>query len=473
MEIKDLQPAEVWKIFDRICKIPRPSGHEQEMAAFIETFAKNLGCEVSKDNAGNVFVRKSGRKPAIALQAHMDMVCEKNNGVTHNFLTDPINAVTDGEFVTAQGTTLGADDGIGIAFALAALENSNRELECLFTVEEETTLAGASALQKGLFTATELLNLDSGSESQILIGSAGNTVVQLNFNADYETLPSGMFAVSVKITGLAGGHSGEDIDKKRANAIKLLAVFLKIVFSEIAGARLCDINAGGLSNAIAREAEAVIAVPFADKEKVRVLWNVYVDKIESEWKQYEPGMASDMASCNLPEKSFGVETSENLVNFLIECPHGVLEQGHVAEGIVDGSSNLASVKHNGDKITVTISHRHFEEGKTKIITDEIAAIGEKYGVKAAVTGSCSAWTPNPNNPLAKKVVEAYKQELGFEPKVTPLHVALECACFAKLYPEMNTVSMGPDMWGIHSPDEKLSVASVGRVWKVLQRILEM
>lgn len=470
MDLTQLQPSEVWKFFSELCKIPRPSGHEERVAEYIVDFARNKGFQVSRDAVGNVFVHKTGRKPVIALQAHMDMVCEKNKDVGHDFMRDPIKPLTDGKFVTADGTTLGADDGIGVAMILAALDMSDRELECLFTVQEETSLAGANALQPGLFTAGELINLDTGCEKEVIIGCAGTSTLRLVFDARLSDIPDGMFAVRIKIGGLAGGHSGEDINKNRANAVKLLAVFLDVLQNSMPYC-LCDINGGGLSNAIAREAEAVVAVPFEKKEEVRILWNVYVSQIEDEWKKYEEGLKTSLESCPLPKQCFDGNVKQNLTAFLTACPHGVIEQDKTVQGIVDGSANLASVRTGCGKVVVINSQRHFDFAKMQMIASEISNLAEKYGACTESAGAYPGWQPDFDNPLVTKVVEAYESELGFRPTVMPIHAGLECACFAKLYPRMKAVSIGPDMWGIHSPDEKLSVESVGRIWRVLQRIL--
>lgn len=471
MDISQLSPEIVWKFFADICKIPRPSGHEQDVAEYIRHFAETRGFHYEKDAVGNVLVRKDGKKPIIALQSHMDMVCEKNKNVVHDFLKDPIKVVTDGNFVTADGTTLGADDGIGLSFILAALETSDRALECLFTVEEETSLRGAMQFESGLLEAKELINLDSGCEKEMLVGCAGGCTVRMTFASERKPTTASMFAVELSIRGLLGGHSGEDIDKKRANAVKLLAEFISRL-SKTVDVSLCSFSGGGLSNAIAREADAIIVFPSDNKEKVRVEWNIFQSEVESIYGSEEKSLRMDLQSCSLPETCYVKSLSDNIISFLSECPHGVMEYSEHISGMVDGSCNLASVKESADgNIVVVNSQRHSDNEKLADITSRVVELAKHYGASVEVLGSYPGWKPNFESSLVRKAVSAYEHELGFKPKVTAIHAGLECGCFKSKYPDLEMISIGPDMWGIHSPEERLSVASVGNIWKVLQYLL--
>lgn len=471
MNIRELEPRTVWNFFADLCEIPRPSGHEENVARYIEDFADERGFEHFRDERGNVIVRKNGTGSLVALQAHMDMVCEKNGDVEHDFLRDPIKTLTDGSTVTADGTTLGADDGIGVALILAVLAESDRSLECLFTVEEETSLGGATDLKPGILKAGRMINIDSGCEREMLVGCAGGSTLKIRFPKACEYLSSDLFALRIKVGGLVGGHSGEDIDKNRANAVKLLGNFLAEL-SKKAGLRLCSISGGGLSNAIAREAEAVIAFSPSVKELVRVEANVYAARMEEIYKAAEPQLKFSAESCPLPERCYSDGLGAGLLRFLAECPHGVMETGSVLPGLVDGSCNLASVRDAGDGfITVVNSQRHSDTDKLRQLSERIEKLATLCGAETENLGSYPGWKPDFDNELVKKAVAAYEAALGFAPKVTAVHAGLECGCFKSKYPELEMISIGPDMSGIHSPDETLSVRSVGNIWKCLRHLL--
>ena len=362
MEIfKGLQPELVWSYFEEICKIPRPSKKEEKIAAWLMEFAKKHQLEARQDEAGNVLITKPAtpgkeQTPGVVLQAHMDMVCEKNADTVHDFDKDPIKPYIDGEWVKAKGTTLGADDGIGIAAALAVLTDENIQhgpLECLFTVDEETGLTGAFALQPGFFQGKILLNLDSEDEGEIFIGCAGgiDTVIRLPYRK--MVLPAHKFAVQVKVKGLQGGHSGDDINKGRGNAIKILNRFLWDL-NERYGLLVASLEGGNLRNAIAREANAVIVFDEVLKENIRVDFNMYAAEMEEVWKITEPGLQLELESVDLPGEVLTQEFTNKLLNALYACPHGVFAMSYRMPGMVETSTNLAAVKFiENDTILIT------------------------------------------------------------------------------------------------------------------------
>ena len=481
MEIfKGLQPELVWSYFEEICKIPRPSKKEEKIAAWLMEFAKKHQLEARQDEAGNVLITKPAtpgkeQTPGVVLQAHMDMVCEKNADTVHDFDKDPIKPYIDGEWVKAKGTTLGADDGIGIAAALAVLTDENIQhgpLECLFTVDEETGLTGAFALQPGFFQGKILLNLDSEDEGEIFIGCAGgiDTVIRLPYRK--MVLPAHKFAVQVKVKGLQGGHSGDDINKGRGNAIKILNRFLWDL-NERYGLLVASLEGGNLRNAIAREANAVIVFDEVLKENIRVDFNMYAAEMEEVWKITEPGLQLELESVDLPGEVLTQEFTNKLLNALYACPHGVFAMSYRMPGMVETSTNLAAVKFiENDTILITTSQRSDVDSEKMNIAHMVAAVFRLIGAEVEHGEGYPGWAPNPESAILKIAVESYKQLFGYEPVVRFIHAGLECGLFLEKYPGMDMISFGPTLRGVHSPDEKVDIETVGKWWKHLVDILE-
>ncbi len=488
--MQNLQPQEVFSIFHEITRIPRPSKHEEQIGKWLIAFADEHKLAYTADEAGNIIMRKPATAgyedhAGVILQAHMDMVCEKNNDVQHNFMTDPIETYVDGDWLKAKGTTLGADNGIGMALALAALVSDTLEhpaLEALFTVDEETGLTGAFRLQDGMLQGKRLINLDSEDDGQIFIGCAGgiDTLAKLHYMECYTAdLEGKHFAAHVQIGGLLGGHSGDDINKNRANAVKLLTRFLYRI-SEDSGLRdaggemhIASIDAGNLRNAIAREGEATIIVPFTYKEQLRIVFNEFVAEIESEIIDTEKGFTMSLESTELPVTY--LSHTEELIRVLYACPHGVIAMSKDMPGLVETSTNLASIKMKEDQwgkfIEINTSQRSSIESQKHMIKEMVECA--LLSTNAIVThgDGYPGWKPNVNSELLTIARQAYLHLTGDEPEIKAIHAGLECGLFLQKYPYLDMISIGPQMTGVHSPAEQLSIASTAKTWEWLKRIL--
>ncbi len=480
MELQGLQPEWVWHYFEEICRIPRPSKKEEKIGAWLVEFGHSLKLETKQDKAGNVLIRKPGTKgrehaPVVVLQSHMDMVCEKNADTEHDFDRDPICPYVDGEWVKARGTTLGADDGIGMAVQLAILASGEIEhgpLECLFTVDEETGLSGAFALKPGFFEGRILLNLDSEDEGQIFIGCAGGIDTSVELPVETEKIPAGKFAVRVSVKGLQGGHSGDDIDKGRGNAVKILNRFLWDL-NEKFSLNVASFTGGNLRNAIAREAAAVVVVDSCDKEPLRVALNLYAAEMEQVWKLAEPGLQLDLESADVPERMLTHTDTARLLNALYACPHGVHSMSCRMPGMVETSTNLAAVKQaDAGSISITTSQRSDIDSEKLNIAHAVASVFRLAGAKVTHGEGYPGWAPNPDSPLLKVVVDSYFRLFGKQPLVRSIHAGLECGLFLEKYPGMDMISFGPTLRGVHSPDEKINIATVEMWWRHLLDILK-
>ncbi len=478
--LKGLKPEAVWGYFEEICRIPRPSRKEEKIGAWLMEFAHKHRIEARQDEAGNVLMSKPatpGREeaPTVVLQAHMDMVCEKNADTVHDFDKDPIRPYIDGEWVKAKGTTLGADDGIGMAAALAVLtseEVKHGRVECLFTVDEETGLTGAFALKPGFFSGKILLNLDSEDEGEMFVGCAGgiDTVVRMPYTK--EAVPAHRFAVKVTVKGLQGGHSGDDINKGRGNAIKILNRFLWEM-NRKHGISVASFAGGNLRNAIAREASAVMVFEEALKEPVRVAFNIYAAEMERVWKITEPGIALELESEEVPAEALDAASTTKLLDALYACPHGVFAMSYRMPGMVETSTNLAAVKFTEENtILITTSQRSDVDSEKMNIAQMVAAVFRMAGASVEHGEGYPGWAPNPDSAILKIAVDSYKRLFGKEPVVRSIHAGLECGLFLEKYPGMDMISFGPTLRGVHSPDEKVEIKTVEMWWRHLTDILE-
>ena len=481
MEIlKGLKPEAVWGYFEEICQVPHPSKKEEKIGAWLMDFARKHQLEARQDEAGNVLISKpatTGKEqtPTIVLQSHMDMVCEKNSDTVHDFDKDPIVPYIDGEWVKAKGTTLGADDGIGMAAALAVLTSTDIQhgpIECLFTVDEETGLTGAFALQSGFFTGKILLNLYSEDEGEIFIGCAGgvDTVIRLPYQKSETT--ADQFAVQIVVKGLQGGHSGDDINKGRGNAIKILNRFLWDMNQKY-GISVARFEGGNLRNAIAREASAVIVFDRKLKENVRVDFNVYAAEMEEVWKITEPGLTMELESVDVPAEVLDGDSTSALLNSLYACPHGVFSMSYRMPGMVETSTNLASIRFvEENTILITTSQRSDVDSEKFNIAHMVASVFKMVGADVKHGDGYPGWAPNQNSAILKIAVESYKRLFNQEPIVRSIHAGLECGLFLEKYPGMDMISFGPTLRGVHSPDEKINIETVEKWWKHLVDILE-
>ncbi len=479
MEMNALEPAEVFGFFAEINKIPRPSKKEEKMMAYLQDFARVRGLECKTDAAGNVLIRKPATPgmehcKTVILQSHMDMVCEKNREVEFDFAKDAIRTVVDGDWLRAQGTTLGADDGIGMAMELALLDARDIKhgpLECVFTRDEETGLTGAFGMQAGFMSGDILLNLDSEDEGRLYVSCAGGAGTTAEFDFTPVDVPQDYFFFEAKVKGLTGGHSGDDIDKKRANANKLLTRFLYHCGQKY-DFYLCDIQAGGLHNAIPREAMAVCAVPMADKESVRVDWNLFAADVEEEFRVTEPTMVFELQSEKPRPVAVEREVARKLVWALLAVHNGVLAMSQDID-LVETSSNLASVRLvDSRKIVVCTSQRSSLLSARHNMSNMVKATFELAGAKVTVGEGYPGWKMNPDSAILKIAVDTYRQLFGREPEVVGIHAGLECGLFSEKYPGLDMVSLGPTLRGVHSPDERLLIPTVQMVWDHLKAILK-
>ena len=481
MNKKDLKPQSVFHFFDEINHIPRPSKHEEKMIEYLKKFGEDRGLETVIDDAGNVLIRKpatKGRENAetIALQSHMDMVCDKVAGHEIDFLNDPIETYIDGEWLRAKGTTLGADDGIGCAMELAILDADNIEhgpVECLFTVDEETGLTGANNLSKEMLKGKMLLNLDSEDEGLFYVSCAGGKTTSATFICNKVEAPKGLFFLTASVKGLTGGHSGDDINKKRANAIKILARFLYLE-QQKHDIFLAQFNSGKLHNAIPREGEIVFAVPFADKEQTRANWNIFCTEVEEEFQVTEKNMNFHMGSADA-EPVIPQETAKHIINALQAVHHGVFSvvQDLSLGNLTETSSNLAVVKTEDHQITINTSQRSNVMSNLENMVNTVTATFELAGADTIIhNDGYPAWKMNPNSKLREVAKKCYEKLFSAEPTIIGIHAGLECGLFSERYPHLDMLSIGPTMRGVHSPDEKLHIPSVEKVYKLVIEILK-
>ena len=487
----------VFDIFAEICKVPRPSKHEEQISKWLQDFAADHQIECIADEAMNVIMRVPAtpgyeNHEGVILQAHMDMVAEKDGNVQHDFMRDPIETYVDGEWLKAKGTTLGADDGIGIAMALAAITDPNLPhpaIECLFTVDEETGLTGAMKLQDGMLKHKRLINIDSEDDGQIFIGCAGgiDTLAKMHYDPviNDQMVNDQMvnrLAIRLSVGGLMGGHSGDDINKGRANANQLIVWFLARIWPQTE-VQLAAINGGNLRNAIAREAEAVIAIPMAYKEQIRIEGNHFVAQMEGGFGEVEEDLRLELETCDMPEVFIPAEKAYRLIMALCECPHGMIAMSKEMPGLVETSTNLASIKMYED---TSLPCGESRRGDVEINTSQRSSIEAskhhlKWAVEQALSLACDevthgdgypGWAPNPQSELLEVVKKAYSDLFHAEPEVLAIHAGLECGLFLEKYPYLDMVSIGPQMYGVHSPQERLSIPSTNRCYQWLCQTLK-
>jgi len=477
--LKNLKPARVWHWFGEIMQIPRPSKHEGRISAYLVQWGEDHGLETKSDRLGNVLICKPAAKgyeksPVVCLQAHMDMVCEKNSDKKFDFMTDAIQPVLDGEWLTADGTTLGADDGIGVATILAILEDkkiAHPALEALITVDEETGLTGAGGLSKSWLKSEILLNFDDEDEGEYCIGCAGG--IDTTAEMDYKQVPvvKGHKAFKLKVSGLKGGHSGDDINRGRGCANKLINRILWEGTFKF-GMRMASIDGGNLRNAIAREAEAVITVPEDIVRTFKTMVTRMGKAMQFEFRTTEPDLKFELHSVDMPKKLIDKESQERLVNVLYACAHGVLAMSREIENFVETSTNLASIKMREGSIHIATSQRSSVESAKLAAAAKIESTFRLAGCRVKHSDGYPGWTPNPDSRVLKVGVEVYKKMYGREPIVRAIHAGLECGLIGEKYPKMDMISYGPTLRGVHSPDEKIEIKTVEMFWNQTLEILK-
>ncbi len=475
-----LSPQVVWDYFEQITQIPRPSKKEEKIIQFLLDFGKKHGLETKRDAIGNIVIKKPAtkgmeNKKSVVLQSHMDMVCEKNSDVNIDFENDPIQPYIDGEWVKAKGTTLGADDGIGIAAQMALLASNNIEhgaIECLFTIDEETGLTGAFELEKGLFTSNILLNLDSEDEGEIFIGCAGGIDTIATFDYQKENIPSNSVAFKINIFGLPGGHSGDEIHKEHGNSNKILNRILWHCADEF-DLKLNNFDGGNLRNAIPREAYAIITIPKNEKKDFVNYINDFKKIAKFELEETAPNLDITIQEINLPDYVIDENTQYNLLNSIYACPHGVISWSMKLKGLVETSTNLASVKFiENDKILVTTSQRSSLESGKYDIAYMVESVFSLAGANVEHGDGYPGWAPNPKSDILKVAEASYEKLFGKKPVVRAIHAGLECGLFLEKYPNLDMISFGPTLRGVHSPNEKINIKTVEMWWEHLLDVLK-
>ncbi len=481
-DILNLKPTRVFYYFNEICKIPHPSKKEEKIVAWLMQMGEKLGLPTKKDAVGNVLISKPASKgkenvTPVIFQSHVDMVCEKNNDTDFNFDTDAIQPYVDGEWLKAKGTTLGADDGIGVAIQLAILEDKTLEhgpIECLFTIDEETGLTGAFNLQPGFMEGKMLLNLDSEDEGEFFIGCAGgkDTVAKIEMEWE-EEIPQGYMAYNIYIKGLLGGHSGDDINKGRGNAVKLINRILWNSY-QVFDLFIANVDAGNLRNAIAREGSAHVIIPKNFKEDFEAYLTEMDAIFKAEYRITDPEVSLTFETADMPKKVISEFLQVDLMNALYTCPHGVLAMAQDIENFVETSTNLASVKMDENTITITTSQRSSVESKKQDIVDMVASSFFTAGISDVTSGDgYPGWTPNPNSEVLRVLSQAYVNLFNKQPEVKAIHAGLECGLFSEKYPGLDMVSYGPTLRGVHSPDEKLQIETVQQTWDLTVEFLKI
>lgn len=474
-----LQPSIVFDCFAEVNKIPRPSKKEEKMFAFLKAFGEGLGLPTKVDETGNVCISKPAtpgyeNSKTVILQSHMDMVCEKNKDKDFDFENDAIETYVDGEWLKANGTTLGADDGIGVAMQMAVLKSNDIEhgpIECVFTRDEETGLTGAMGMKSDFMTGDYLINLDSEDEGQIFVSCAGGVRTTATYPFPTEDMPEGYFTFRVGVKGLTGGHSGDDINKKRGNANKILVRFLNQEMEKM-DLRVVDIQSGGLHNAIPREGYAICAVPMNMKEQVRVDLNVFTAEVEEELAVTEKGILLSLDSCEPATKVMEKQAMRKMLLSLHAVYNGVFAMSQDIDWLVETSTNLASIHVEGDKVVVTTSQRSSIGSACQHMASVVRAAFELGGAEVLTNEGYPGWKLNPNSEIVKIAKESYVELFGKEPKILAIHAGLECGLFSEKYPKLDMVSFGPTLRGVHSPDEKLLIPTVQMVWDHLLDILK-
>ena len=476
----NLEPQIVFDCFAQINQIPRPSKKEEQMIAFLRHFAETNQLDYQVDEVGNVVIRKLAspgyeNRKSVILQSHMDMVCEKVHGLDFDFMKDPIQTEVEGEWLRAKGTTLGADDGIGIAMEMAILKSDDIEhgpIECVFTRDEETGLTGAMGMKSGFMSGDYLLNLDSEDEGQIFVSCAGGARTTAIFDIEYDTLPKDYFVFKLQLKGLVGGHSGDDINKKRANANKLIFRFL-YRSKEKCDLRLIDVQSGGLHNAIPRDGYVVFAVPSKEKESIVSDFNIYVQEVEEEYHVTEPQIQFSLESYGEKiDRCITSSVSNSLITSVQAVDNGVFAVSQDLETLIETSSNLASIRLVGNEIIIVTSQRSSLSSARENMSATIRATFELAGARVSTNEGYPGWKMNPNSEILKIAEDSYRRLFGKDPIVLAIHAGLECGLFSEKYPNLDMISFGPTLRGVHSPDEKLLIPTVNMVWEHLKDILK-
>lgn len=479
MSIKELEPKVIWENFYALTQIPRPSKKEKQIIAYMEKFGKDLGLETIVDEIGNVIIRKPAtagmeNRQGIILQAHLDMVPQKNSDKVHDFEKDPIEAYVDGEWVRAKGTTLGADNGMGVAAAMAVLQAKDLvhgPIEALFTIDEETGMTGAKNLQPNVLKGSILVNLDSEDEGELYVGCAGGLDGSFTYSFKEEAVPAGHEAYKLSVTGLKGGHSGMDIILYRGNANKIMCRFLKDVAKDL-GVRLASIDGGSLRNAIPREAFATITVAKDKADALKKAMEAYYEVVAAEYSIADPDLKMALEATGAPKNIMDEKTVVALLDGVQACPNNVYRMSDAMPGLVETSNNLAIVKSENGKVSVKCLMRSSVDTAKADLASAMESVFRMAGAECEFTGGYNGWKPNMESAILKTMKESYKELYGKEPEVKAIHAGLECGILSEPYPSWDMISIGPTIRSPHSPDERVKIDTVGKFWNFLMAVLK-
>jgi dipeptidase D len=472
-EIRNLEPQAVWEYFHQLTQVPRPSKHEVRIQDFMVKFGNDLGLETIKDEVGNIIIRKPATagmedRKGVVLQGHLDMVPQANSDKKHDFTTDPIEAYIDGDWVTARGTTLGADNGMGVAAAMAVLASNDiahGPVEALFTSDEETGMTGAFGLKPGVLKGDILINMDSEDEGELYVGCAGGIDGTFTFDAKLKEVPSHHVAYRLSITGLKGGHSGMDIILERGNANKILFRFLHLAAKRYQ-ARIMDVLGGSLRNAIPREAFATVVVPEAKAKEFLAHVSDFEAMVKKELASADPGLSIKAETTELPEKVISDGVQSRLTKAVNGCPNGVIRMSIDMPGLVETSSNLAVVKLDDNKVVVQCLLRSSVDSAKDDLATSIGSVFRLADAEVTFSGAYPGWKPNMESEVLKLMQNTYKNMYGRIPEIKAIHAGLECGLLGGVYPNWDMISFGPTIRSPHSPDEKVHIESVGKffIW---------
>ncbi len=472
--LSDLAPQPLWNYFAEICTIPHPSRKEEKIVEYVKNFGEKLGLETRVDEVGNVVIKKPAsqgfeNRSTVILQSHLDMVPQKNNDTEHDFEKDPIQPYVDNEWVKARGTTLGADNGIGAATAMAVLSGKNLEhgpIEALFTIDEETGMTGAFALKEGFLNGDILLNLDSEDEGELYIGCAGGIDTTAVFPYKTVNVVGATEARKLTIKGLKGGHSGLDIHLGRGNANKIITRILWQAHRELQ-LQISSIDGGSLRNAIPREAEAWVIVPKENLEKLESLVQSLASRIKNELRNTEPDLDIQLSKADIPETVIDSNVITRMLNGVYACPNGVIRMTDDMPGVVETSTNLAILKSDGEKIEISTLQRSAVDSAKEDLCNMIRSVFEMADAQVEHSGSYPGWKPNMSSPILNTMKNVYTNKYGKSPEVKVIHAGLECGIIGGVYPNLDMISFGPTIRNPHSPDEKVNIKSVSLFWDFL------
>jgi dipeptidase D len=477
-EIIDLTPSELWKHFYSLTQIPRPSKKEDRIREFMFNFGKSLGLETIQDEVGNVIIRKPAtpgmeNRMGVILQGHLDMVPQKNSDKVHNFETDPIETIIDGDWVRANGTTLGADNGMGVAAAMAVLESTTLQhgpVEALFTADEETGMTGANGLKPGMLHGDILVNMDSEDEGELYIGCAGGTNGNISFDYTEKPVPAGVSPFKISVTGLKGGHSGVDIHLGRGNANKIMNRILYHGFVKH-GLQVSSIDGGSLRNAIPRESFAVVLIPDGNVAGFTGCLEKITSDIKKELAAVEPDLKITCDKTEMPSGTIDPEVMLRVMNAIYACPNGVIRMSNEMTGLVETSNNLAIVKSENGQIRLMNLLRSSVDSAKDDLQQQIRSVFDLAGATSVFDGSYPGWKPNPASPILKTMQEIYNNKFGKIPEIKAIHAGLECGILGGAYPNWDMISFGPTIRYPHSPDEKVNIETVRKFWEFLVETL--